>query len=58
MLEHRGYNIVNDVASPLKRVEAIGRGSVHLSLRGYYTSLKEAMKAIDLFLMQKGGSDG
>lgn len=58
MLEHRGYAIVNDVASPLKRVEAIGRGSVHLSLRGYYTSLKEAMKAIDLFLIQKGGTDG
>lgn len=57
MLEHRGYAIVNDVASPLKRVEAIGRGSVHLSLRGYYTSLKEAMKAIDLFLTQKGDVD-
>lgn len=58
MLDYKGYAIVNDLASPLKRVEAIGRGSVHLSLRGYYTSLKEAMKAIDLFLIQKGGTDG
>lgn len=58
MLEHKGYAIVNDVASPLKRVEAIGRGSVHLSLRGYYTSLKEAMKAIDLFLINKEDGNG
>lgn len=57
MVEYKGYGIINDVAGPLKRIKAIGRGSTHLSLRGYYTSLKEAQKAIDLFLVQKGGTD-
>lgn len=56
-MEYSGYNIVNDLESPLKRIEAIGRGSVHLCLRGYYTSIKEAKKSIDLFLIEKGGKD-
>lgn len=58
MIDYKGYGIINDVASPLKRIKAIGRGSVHLSLRGYYTSLKEAQSAIDRFLIEKGGADG
>ena len=31
----------------MKRIEAIGRGSVHMSLRGYYSGEKGARQAID-----------
>lgn len=50
MLEHRGYHINTDPTYPtMKKVEAIGRGSVHLSLRGLFTSLKIAKDTIDAY---------
>ena len=48
MIEYRGYHIKTDPSYPsMKRVEAIGRGSVHLHLRGLYTNETLAKKAID-----------
>jgi len=47
-MEYRGYNIVADETARMKKVEAIGRGSVHLSLRGLFTSEKMAKHAINI----------
>lgn len=58
MLEYNGYKITSGPDARLKKVEAIGRGSVHLSLRGFYTSTKEAQKAIDFHLSRKGEESG
>lgn len=46
-MEYRGYNIVTD--SFFKKIEPIGRGSVHMSLRGMFTSEGVAKKAIDSY---------
>ncbi len=58
MLEYNGYKITSGPDARLKKVEAIGRGSVHLSLRGFYTSVREAQKAIDLYLNKKEAESG
>lgn len=59
MLEYRGYHIETDSSYPtMKKVEAIGRGSVHLSLRGLFTSLKIAKEAIDTHEDRKGRVNG
>lgn len=48
MIEYRGYYIKTDPLYPrMTKIEMIGRGSIHLSLRGHYTSQLTAMKAID-----------
>lgn len=49
MTEYRGYNITRDKEYMAKRIEAIGRGSVHLSLRGMYTTEEAAKKAINRY---------
>ena len=56
-MEYRGYNIVTD-SNMMKKIEAIGRGSVHLSLRGHYTTERYAMKQIDVHENQKEGVNG
>lgn len=48
-MEYRGYSIENIGTFAMKEIKAIGRGSVHMSLRGNYTDSKTAMKAIDLY---------
>ena len=58
-MEYRGYNIVSDPDLPtMSRVEAIGRGSVHLSLRGFYTTAKSARDAIDSYETRKEEENG
>ena len=58
-MEYLGYAINADDSYPtMKRVEAIGRGSVHKSLRGLYTSVRGAKQAIDLFENKKGEANG
>ena len=58
MTEHRGYKIVTDNDYLMKKIEAIGRGSVHLSLRGLYTTEKYAKNAIDVYENRKEELDG
>jgi hypothetical protein len=45
-MEYDQYLIVSGFANS-KVIKPKGKGSVHLSLRGQYTSVKEAQKAID-----------
>ncbi len=52
-MEYKGYSIVNDPEFMSKRIEPIGRGSVHLSLRGRFTSEGIAKKAIDVYELNK-----
>lgn len=49
MIEYRGYNITSDGTYLMRKIEAIGRGSVHLSLRGLFTNEKSARKSIDFY---------
>jgi len=48
-MEYRGYDIKQHENYAMMEIKAIGRGSVHKSLRGMYTSAGEAVKAIDAF---------
>lgn len=48
-MEYRGYNIESIGTFAMKEIKAIGRGSVHMSLRGNYTDFRTAMKAIDFY---------
>lgn len=59
MTEYRGYKIVTD-PTLMKKIEAVGRGSVHLSLRGLYTTERYAQKQIDIYengKEEKGGEE-
>lgn len=57
-IEYKGYNIVNEPPYMLKAIKAIGKGSVHLALRGKYTTSAEACLAIDRFLTKQEITDG
>lgn len=48
-MEYKGYKLEREPNFLMVEVRAIGRGSVHLSLRGYYQTYKDAMKAIDRY---------
>ena len=48
-MEYRNYLIEDIGTFAMKEIKAVGRGSVHKSLRGNYTSTKEAIKAIDFY---------
>lgn len=52
-MEYKGYSIEHDGTFGYKQIKAIGKGSVHLELRGAYTKPSEAFKAIDRFLGKK-----
>ena len=47
--EYRGYLIVGDGTYGYKEIKPAGKGSVHLSLRGAYTTAHFAIKAIDQY---------
>jgi len=52
--EYEGYKIEADGTYSMKVIKAIGKGSVHLDLRGLYSSVGEARLAIDSFINRKG----
>ena len=54
--EYKGYQIQPHGSFNLKVIKAIGKGSVHLTLRGMYTNSREAELAIDIFV--EGQSNG
>jgi hypothetical protein len=56
-MEYKNYNIVPG-AFANKAIKALGKGSVNKSLRGLYTSEREAQVAIDLFESQKAKQNG
>lgn len=58
MEEYKGYMIkpIRDLIG--YEVEYIGRGSAHMSLRGYFTDRATARKFIDKYLEGKEVKDG
>jgi len=56
--EYRGYSVETQTPYNMKHIKPIGKGSVHLDLRGSYTNTKEAQLAIDKFLSLKEETDG
>lgn len=57
-IEYKGYKVVTEDPYMLKVIKPIGKGSVHLSLRGKFTTSGEACKAIDKFLVSQEKVDG
>lgn len=49
-MEYQGYKIEGDGTFGYKKIKPLGKGSVHLKLRGSYTTPTEACNAIDRFL--------
>lgn len=47
---YRGYSIQGDNTYGYKEIKPVGKGSVHLSLRGQYTTAAFAQRAIDYHL--------
>jgi hypothetical protein len=56
-VEYNGYKIVNDDTFGYKEIKPLGRGSIHLSLRGKFTTEKVARQAIDNYLASKVNKD-
>ena len=48
--QYREHLIVGDKTFGYKEVKPVGKGSVHLSLRGKYTTAVQARQAIDSYL--------
>jgi hypothetical protein len=57
-VEYRGYAIENDGTYGQKLIKPVGKGSVHLSLRGSYTTVAFAQRAIDVYLITKVEANG
>lgn len=55
--EYKGYKIVSDKGYGFKEIKPTGKGSVHLSLRGKYTTVAVARQAIDSYLDSKQVKD-
>lgn len=55
-VEYEGYKIVTDTYG-YKEIKPAGRGSIHLNLRGKFTTEKAARKAIDLHNFSKVSKD-
>lgn len=55
--EYQGYKIVGDGTYGYKEIRQAGRGSIHLSLRGKFTTEKVARQAIDQHLSSKVNKD-
>ena len=48
--EYRDHLIVGDKTYGYKEIKPVGKGSVHLTLRGKYTNSSHARRAIDNYL--------
>jgi hypothetical protein len=46
-MEYNGYRIIHDGTFGMKSIQNIGRGALPNSLKGAFSTAKEAMKAID-----------
>lgn len=47
-MEYEGYKIKSDGVYSIFKINGVGSGDIPQSLKGSFTSPKEAMKAIDL----------
>jgi hypothetical protein len=58
MEEYKGY-VIKPIPNIIGyEVEYIGRGSAHMSLRGYFTDRRTARKMIDIYVTRKEVEDG
>jgi hypothetical protein len=55
--EYNGFIIASTMGT-MKHIKAKGKGSVVKRLRGLFTSTREARKAIDAYLVDKGKGNG
>lgn len=53
MTEYKGYSIKSADGWGMKAIHSIGAGAIPKALKGTYTNLREAVKAIDLYLTEK-----
>lgn len=58
MTEYKGYQILSDGVYGYKEIKVVGKGSVHLSLRGKYTTEATARRAIDSHVAEKVDKGG
>jgi len=49
-VEYKDHRIVGDNTYGYKEIKPAGKGSVHLSLRGKYTTTQMAQRAIDSYV--------
>jgi len=56
-MEYGGYELERDPTG-MVMIRPVGRGSVHKSLRGKFTTHKWAQRAIDSYSSLKGKSNG
>lgn len=56
-VEYNGYRIVSDGTYGHMEIKQVGRGAIHLSLRGKYTTERVARQAIDNHLASKVNKD-
>jgi len=57
-MEYKGYRISHNSMSNMKMITTIGRGSLPNPLRGDFTSVGMACKAIDLAIGLKESKNG
>lgn len=55
--EYEGF-LIEVAQGMMRKIKAKGKGSVVKGLRGLYTTPTEAKKAIDLYLITKGKTNG
>lgn len=55
--EYKGYTVVGDKQYGYKEIKPIGKGSVPLSLRGQFTTVNFAHRAIDAYLSEKSSKE-
>jgi len=51
--EYKGFNVVICEVPTMRRITTIGRGSIPHNLKGLFTNLGAAQRAIDLHLRSK-----
>lgn len=57
MTEYGGYRVENDGSFGMKHIKSIGRGALPNELRGSFTSILFAKKAIDIVQAHKGNKN-
>lgn len=57
-MEYNGYVIEGDGTYGMKLIKGIGRGAIPVELRGAFTNITSARKAIDLSLLKKEKNNG
>ncbi len=57
-MDYSGYNIGRDKITTLVVIKAIGKGALPKQLKSFFTSVGQAQKAIDGYVIKKGKLNG